>query len=177
MRKQNPFALALMLPALMASGTAWAAPGDTAVMTGTIQATVVAPSSIQPLDDLRFGQFFRPTANGNLTISTAGAATTTGGMVGLANATQIGTGRGAARFRINGDPNRAFKVDLPSSIDIFHGTASMRVSNFTNNVPSPRGILNAAGSFILLVGARLRVNANQAVGLYQGTYNLTVTYQ
>jgi spore coat protein U-like protein len=177
MLKRIPLALALSLPALAGHGTAWAAPGDTAVMTGTAQANVVAPTQIQPLDDLRFGQFYRPTANGNVTLSTAGAVTATGGMVGLTNAVQIGTGRGAARFRINGDANRDFRVDLPNQIDIFRGTASMRVSNFTHNVPPPRGNLGAAGSFILLVGARLRVNANQPVGLYQGTYVVTVTYQ
>lgn len=178
MSKPSPLALTLLLvPGLLAPAAAMAAPGDTAVLTGAIQASVVAPNSIQPIDDLRFGQFFRPTANGNITITPAGAVNTTGGMVGLTAVTQIGTGRGAATFQLNGDPNRAFRVDLPNFINIVNGAASMRVSNFTDNVPNPRGYLSASGTFLLRVGARLRVLANQPTGLYQGTYDLTVTYQ
>ncbi len=75
-----------------------------AVMTGTTQAQVVEPQAIQPVDDLRFGQFFQPTANGNLTITPSGGVTPTGGMVGMTNVTQIGTGRGPASFQLNGDP-------------------------------------------------------------------------
>lgn len=159
----------------LAYGTAHAAP---AKASGASQALVVAPGSVVPLDALRFGQFMRPTTAGTLTIDIAGAATATGGVAGNQNIIQVGTGRGPGRFLLRGSPNRQTDITLPASITIANGAATMTVNTLTANINGAGKLkLDPTGSAVLIVGARLNVAANQAVGPYSGTYTITVAFQ
>lgn len=157
--------------------------GSTAVLaadrdsrTGSSTAQIVAPLQVAALADLRFGRFFQPTSTGNLTISSLGLVIGTAGMAPAVTTPQNSGGRGPASFQVTGEAGRFFRAGLPGRIDIANGSATMRVSNFTTNVPS-RGIaLTSAGSFTMTVGARLQVAASQAVGNYSGTFDVTVSY-
>lgn len=177
MNRQNLWTLTLFAPAMLAPCAVHGASANSVTLQGTAQASVIQPAAITRIEDLRFGQFFQPVANGNLTVDVNGTVTPVAGMVGLIGTTQTGTGRGPARFLIEGDPNRAFTVTLPNRIDIAKGTDTIRVQNFTTNVPNPRGNLGTAGQFMLMVGARLQPRANQPVGTYSGTFTVTVAYQ
>ncbi len=171
-------ALALAFPAaLIAAGQAHANPTrDTAQGRG--RAVVVPPMGIVAVEDLRFGQFFRPASNGQVIVSETGTVTAQGGMTGMINTAQFGTGRGPGTFLVRGDPNRRFTVNLPNQIDITRGAATMRVFQFRSNVPNGIGArLDATGTFLMRVGARLQVRPNQAYGEYRGTFPMTVTYQ
>lgn len=167
--------LAALSLALFLPGVARAA-GETAQTSGSAQTTIVEPLQIVAIDDLRFGQFFQPTANGNLRIDIDGTVTGTGGMAGMYNVPQVGTGRGPATFRVYAEVGRSFTVDLPLSIDISNGAATMRVSQFRDNVPANGTVGDATGVFDVIVGARLRVLGGQAFGTYSGTYDITVAY-
>lgn len=171
-------ALALALPvAMLAAAQAQANP-TSATAQGSGRGVLVPPMGIVAVEDLRFGQFFRPLANGQVIVDENGTVTASGGMVGMINTTQFGTGRGAGTFLIRGDPNRRFTVSLPNQIDIVRGAATMRVFQFRSNVPNGLGArLDATGTFLMRVGARLQVRPNQAYGEYRGTYPMTVTYQ
>lgn len=84
--------------------------------------------------------------------------------------------RGPARFTVLGDPNRLFLVFAPNQILISNGSATMQVDRFRANTFFGLGRFNNVGSFDLYVGGRLNVGANQAVGQYSGTFNVTVLY-
>lgn len=163
-------AAAVLMPA-----TASAAPAQA---TGSAQAEVVLPGSIVPISALKFGQFIRPTAAGTLTISIASVVSATGGVSGLQNITQTGTGRGPGSFSMVGSPNRQTDITLPASATLSNGAQTMAVNNFTSNANGGGKIkLDAAGHGVVIVGARLNVAANQALGTYTGTYTVTVAFQ
>ena len=168
-------ALLLAAAAMLAPGVAYAAPAQA---TGSAQAIVVTPGSVVPLNALRFGQFLRPVTAGTMTIDIASAVTATGGVVGTNTITQVGTGRGPATFLLTGTPNRQTDIFLPTSITIANGAQTMTVNNFTANTNGGGKLkLNAAGSAVLIIGARLNVAANPAFGPYSGTYTITVAFQ
>lgn len=163
--------------ALATGGQAMAGPGDTFTTTGDAQVTVVEPIGIQPVAELRFGRIMRPTANGTMILSPTGAITETGGVTGQTNTPQAFNGRGPGAFAVFGDPNRRFVLFMPNFINISNGSSTMRVDQFTVN-PVVVGLrrFDANGYAPLIVGARLRVNANQTVGTYTGTYTVSVLY-
>lgn len=168
---------AIVVPAAMVLVIATPASAQSAAnQSGSGKAEVVAPLSIQPVLDLRFGRFYRPVSNGNLTVSPSGAVTGTGSMASEVSTPQATGGRGPGTFLIRGDPSRVFRISLPNRINITNGAATMRVSNFTSNVPSRGVALSSAGQFNITVGARLQVAGNQAVGAYSGRFPVTVTY-
>jgi len=163
----------LALALTVFSGAAHAAPGEmSADTTGSAVAQVVGPFQIAPIADLRFGSIMQPTAPGDVTISSAGVVTTT-----LSFSTVSGP-RGPAIFVVRGEPNRRFLVQLPTPIDISNGTSTMRVDQFRANTDaSGRVTFSSGGLYVLNVGGRLRVNANQEPGSYTGTFDVTVLYQ
>ena len=145
--------------------------------TGTSLAEVIEPSRLMKLADLRFGAFVRPSVASRLTIATNGTATGTNDIATSMNIAQPSTGRGQAIFRIDGTPNRFVIVHIPNNLTISNGSATMQVSNFTSNLPgnqTPR--LDTSGVFVLNLGGRLNVNANQAPGNYTGTLTITVLF-
>lgn len=162
--------------AVIACGVCWSSVAHADTRAGSARALVVASLQVAEIDNLRFGRFFQPTSAGNLTISATGTVTGTGGMSGAPATVQFSGGRGAGHFLVSGEPGRSFRVNLPNRIDISNGAATMRVSNFTDNVPSSGTNLSASGTFTIAVGARLQVAGAQAVGSYSGQYTLTVFY-
>lgn len=165
--------------AMLASGsTALAAPGDSLTVTGNGKVNIVEPVGIQPVAPLRFGRIIRPTAAGTLMVDQSGATTEGGGVTGNALSTpQLVNGRGPAAFAAFGDPNRRFILFLPNQINVANGAATMRVDQFNANT----GIFglrrfDSTGYAPLFVGARLTINANQQVGSYSGTFDVTILY-
>ena len=166
-------ALATAIAMAMLPATAHAAPGATEDQTtGAAVAQVIGPFQIAPIADLRFGSIMQPATPGNVTISSAGVVTTT-----LTFSATSGP-RGPAIFVITGEPNRRFLVQLPAPIDISNGTSTMRVDQFrANTAASGQVNFSSTGFYVLNVGGRLRVNANQEPGSYTGTFDVTVLYQ
>jgi hypothetical protein len=162
----------IVLAALAAPASAWAAPGGTSTMTGTASATLIQPITITAINPLRFGSMARPTTAGTVTVSTAGAVSTTGGMVGNTAIAQGSSGPQAGTFRVTGDPGRQFFVTLPTSATVTKTGASMTINLFTVGAltGSPVGTLDIA------VGGTLSVAAAQSVGTYSGTYQITASY-
>lgn len=161
------FALAL------ASVAAHAAPGATSAnTTGSATVQVVGMFEIAPIADLRFGAIVRPAANGKVTVGSDGSVTTT--LTFSATSGPVGP----AIFVVRGEPNRRFLTLLPGPITISNGTSTMTVDQFrSNTIPPGVANLSSTGIYILNVGGRLNVNANQEVGSYTGTFDVTVLYQ
>lgn len=165
-------ALAAFGASLPASESAFAAPGGTATMTGTASAQIITPISIVATAPLRFGVMAQPTAAGTVTVSTAGTVSTSGGMVGNTAIAQGSAGPQAGKFRVSGEPGRQFFVTLPPVATVSRSGSSMTITLFTVGAltGSPVGTLDIA------VGGTLAVGAAQSVGTYNGTYQITASY-
>jgi hypothetical protein len=165
-------ALIVLAAPLPAASPALAAPGGTATMTGTASATIITPITIVATAPLRFGVMARPTAAGTVTVSTAGVVTTSGGMVGNTAIAQGSSGPQAGKFRVSGEPGRQFFVTLPAAATVTRSGGSMTITLFTVGAltGSPVGTLDIA------VGGTLAVGAAQPIGTYNGTYQITASY-
>ena len=179
-RVRHERSVAAWIAALLAGGApgaALAAPGNSAVMPGSAQAVVVDPGRLVAREFLRFGSFTRPTAAGDITITPANVMITTGQLTANAAIPQAVNGRGPAEFDVYATSYRAFVTLISNNITISNGAATMQVRNFTGNIGVPRTSLDVNGYYRLKIGGTLKVNANQAVGTYSGTFNVTVIYQ
>lgn len=171
--------LAALAGLTLLPGAALAAPGDSATASGTAEASVLERFQIVNDDGLRFGSFSRPTTPGTLSVAVNGTLTGTAGMATTFGIPQTGT-RGPASFHLLGSRNRVVAVTLPTSFTISNGSATMTVDNLVRNASNNGNLdvrLNNAGYFLLLVGGRLNVGANQPGGTYSGSFDVTVTYQ
>ena len=160
--------LAIAVVILAFSGAAHAQ-----IVTETSQAAamIVAPLTITNTAGLHFGTIMRGTADGTVTVETDGDRTFTGGVT-LSPINPVHT---VATFTIEGEAGRAYTIDLPASINITGAGDPMAVATFVSD--PAEGSYNPVGvSTTLLVGATLSVAADQAAGLYTGTFDVSVNY-
>jgi spore coat protein U-like protein len=148
------------------------------------QAAIVEPLSLIKLADLNFGRMAaRPTA-GTVTVNPdTGACTVTGPILHTGGCRYAEfTGFGVRRMRV--------RIQLPTTITLTGpGGATMTANTLTlglapdlTRLPGSPGnpryeIGTNSGIFTFRIGARLNVGANQAPGVYNGTFNVTVIYQ
>lgn len=135
-------------------------------------ATIVTPITIAKTVDLNFGAIAPSTTAGMVTV---GYDNSISGSEGVALIPQLGT-HSSASFTVNGAANASFYVTLPSNamLTLVDGTETMTVSSFFH---SATGMLNETGVEVFNVEATLAVGANQLPGLYEGTFEVTVTYE
>ena len=167
----HPRGLLLGLAALFAPAPAHAAPVAPA-RNATSTVVIAPPASVRKMQDLNFA---------SLTVTTAGTAiidpntdgmTTTGGVLyvaGLYYAAQfeaVSPIKSVVIIRIPRDPITVTRVG---------GTETMTVSNWTLSGSSRRNVA-AHETIAFNVGGTLFVNANQAEGLYLGTFSVEVQY-
>ena len=161
---------------------------EVATGSGTSSAVVVAPLSLIKVQDLSFGKIVpRPTA-GTVTVNPdTGACVVTGAIL------QVGTCR-FAQFTGMGRRNLTIRFALPTTITLTTpGGATMTADTVTlgsspdltfiggngnglGNGNRRWAINPASGIFSFRIGAKLNVGANQAPGLYTGTFAVTVQY-
>lgn len=144
---------------------------NSATATANAAASIIGPLWIAKTADLNFGAIVPSSTAGTVVVGTDNSRTGTGGVTLIS---QLGT-HSAASFMVSGSKNKHFDVILPSNETLTRegGTETMTVSKFTENAPKK---LNHDGEAVFSVGATLAVVANQAGGLYKGTFNVTVTY-
>lgn len=127
------------------------------------------PLAIQKVYNLQFGSVAAGSIDGTVVMSPAGVRTASGGVT-LSNVNH-GT---AASFSVTGDSNATYAITLPASVVLSNGSNTMVVDTFTSE-PSGTGQLSS-GSQTLRVGATLHVAADQAPGSYEGTFEVSVSY-
>jgi hypothetical protein len=120
--------------------------------------------------DLAFGDIFTASRAGKVVLSPSGGRVATGGL--LLGSINPAT---AASFAVSGAPNTTYAILLPGSVTLTGPDGSMQVKDFTSSVDDS-GLLSAAGKQPFSVGATLHVAADQPVGVYRGTFAVTVTY-
>jgi hypothetical protein len=127
--------------------------------------TQVASTNAGTID---FGKVVPSAASGTITINADGTLTNAGGARYIPN-----SGATVATLSFSGEPNQNIQIDTPSSATIANGASTMTV-NF-NYPPLPTAI-GASGNVAMNYGGTLNVGANQAAGIYTGTYDIYVTY-
>jgi spore coat protein U-like protein len=165
-------------------GTACA---ETARAVATAQATVVAPLALVKVQDLQFGRIVARATAGTITINentgqcVVGGAIKESGTCQFASFSGMGSKNLSAHISISAlsnltGPGQAMVLD-----NIAIGTnATLALTGGSNGKGggAPRyAITSASGIFLLTVGGRLNVNANQAPGVYTGSISVTVQYQ
>jgi hypothetical protein len=172
--------------ALLASAAAMAVSVPAAAQSNTAsavaQGVIVRPLVFIRVQDLHFGRIVPGTTAGNVIVAPDGARTRTGGV------TLVGSDHQPARFAGDGAPNQQVRIRMvTNSISITGPGAPMSVNQFTIGSTPTNTVLSGtwsnftlggtAGIFNFPLGARLQVNANQAPGLYSGTFTIELQYQ
>ena len=146
--------------------------------TGNARAEIVAPIAVVENLSMNFGSVSGdsdPANNSTVVLTTAGAVTAS------ANAAVIpSSGARAALFDVTGAAGALYDITLPpdpAGVVITSGGNSMTVDNFVDSLGGSGTLSDPGGAESFNVGARLNINGNQAVGVYLGTYTVTVTYQ
>jgi hypothetical protein len=152
------------------------------VATAHTTAVIETPVIIVISADMDFGKIAYASAPGTVILSAASSATctTSGGLLHTGNC-QAATFDGKVRFLF------ALQVTLPAGNSITlvgPGGATMAVNDFTFR-PGPGLlnfganrflILNLDGSYTFYAGGTLHVAANQAPGVYNGTFQIQLNY-
>lgn len=168
---QKPITLAALGAALLAV-PAQAAPVSNS--DGTARVRILEPLAIFKVDDLDFGTIVTdPALPGVVTMPSDGSARVTAQVVGVP-----GDPGNRGRFTVVGDPGR--------EIIVTHSTPPQLVSTAGDTIPvmslvlngSPLRTLNSVdGVEQLYFGGSLWIAADQAEGLYEANFTVTVDYR
>ena len=185
--------LALAFGALVATPAAAANPPVS--VTGRARATVVAPLTLVWVQDLKFGKIVPRPLAGTVTVDqNTGVCTVTGpilevGKCQFAQFAGMGTKNMGARISLSSVVNLTgpgltmvldqIKLGTNSTISFAgNGNANGKGVGLTKGGNAERyTITTTSGIYLLNVGGRLTVNANQAPGVYNGSITVSVQYQ
>ncbi len=150
---------------------------------GRAEIAVLRTLSFIKIDDLDFGNIIAGPTAGTVTVSPFGVRTTTGPVTVVGGAFQ------QAQFGGRGAPNQNLAISMTTNTVTLRratGTQTMVADTFvigsTPTQPLTTTVRqfvigSATGVFQFGVGARLNVGANQAPGVYTGTFRITLVYQ
>ena len=173
-----------------------AAAGNTPISaTASARATVVAPLTLVWVQDLKFGRIVPRPQVGTVTVDqVTGACTVTGPIL------EVGKCQ-FAQFAGMGTKNMGARISLTSVVNLTGPGQAMvldQIALGTNSTISFAGNANAngkgvglikggnaerysittnSGIYLLNIGGRLTVNANQLPGVYNGSITVSVQYQ
>ncbi|MEQ1509944.1 MAG: DUF4402 domain-containing protein [Sphingopyxis sp.] len=147
---------------------------------GATETVVLRQLSFIRVDDMNFGDLIPGPTAGTVRLLPNGTRTRTGGV------TLVGSSHQPARFAGKGSFNQQVLISLSSNtIQLTGPGAPMTVSLFEigstptailTTTPRRFRITSASGIFAFPVGASLGVGANQAAGVYSGTFSITLNY-
>lgn len=135
-------------------------------------ATILQHLSLTKNVDLAFGGVITDVNGGTVLIPATSSATPS--YTGLP--TQLTATTSAAKFTANGQNGATFAITLPESTVISTGSNNMTVNNFVSSV-GISGVQLEGSEKMFYVGATLNIGTAQAAGTYNGTFNVTVTYE
>ena len=167
--KKRILALGCMAALLAFSSDAFAVTGHATATIGTaisISEEATTPASATG-GKLAFGHII-PSTGGTVTITPAGVVTQTGT---ITLTTQLL--KGPAQFKVTGDAGKSYNITLDASTTISSGSNSMNVTALNSDSSFT---LDGSGVSVFHVGGTLSVASGQAVGLYEGTFNVTAAY-
>lgn len=140
--------------------------------TAQASATILQHLSLTKNVDLAFGGVITDVNGGTVLIPATSSATPS--YTDLP--TQLTATTSAAKFTANGQNGATFAITLPESTVISTGSNNMTVNNFVSSV-GISGVQLEGSEKMFYVGATLNIGTAQAAGTYNGTFNVTVTYE
>ena len=168
-------ALGAMVALLVTSTVAIAAGEDTDLANSGAFAEIIAPIAIAHDVDMNFGSIV-PSAGGTVALPASATPTRVATGPTLGDPDDVA----AAKFTVTGEPDKTYSITLPGNADVeLDGPAlsdPMTVTNFISSPTVAAGGLLTAGTQTLYVGATLNVAADQDPGIYEGDFDVTVTY-
>ena len=138
-------------------------------ISGEARAQILTQITTATAGVLDFGKVVPTATAGTIVINENGTMTNTGGARYIPN-----SGAHVATLSFSGQPDQNILIDVPNSVTIANGANNMDVT-FTYPAALPNRI-GASGNASMNYGGTLAVDANQAPGIYSGTYNIQVTY-
>lgn len=120
-------------------------------------------------NDLRFGTFISPGSSGTVTVTHAGARSSTPGIT-----LRSGSAVTAASFTMTATNNWSYTINLPDTVVISSGGNTFNLTNFTCSAPLTGRLGSANNSLTFTVGATATINPNPQPGSYSGSFNVTV---
>lgn len=186
--------LAIMLAGALVPAAAVQA-RERAGVAATAQATIVAPLSVVKVQDISFGRIVARPAAGTVTVdSGTGQCMVTGAILDVGKCQFAAfAGMGGRNFSVRislGNTASLSGPGQPMVLDnIVIGTnssLSLAANGNSNGNAGGKGngngnqrysISSASGIFVVNIGGRLNVNANQAPGVYRGAIDITLQYQ
>jgi Domain of unknown function (DUF4402) len=157
---------------------------QTSTLGANANTVVVRPLSFVKDDDLEFGSIIRGTTAGTVVMAPNNVRTATGGVTLAPSVNR------PSRFAGFGSSGQQVQISMAANsitINRAGGGGSMTVDTFMigssptwqNITTAPRTftIGSATGVFNFALGATLRIGANQAPGLYSGTFTVILNYQ
>jgi Domain of unknown function (DUF4402) len=147
------------------------------------QVAIVERGTFFKVEDLHFGVVVPGSTAGTVVVAPNGTRTSTGGVTLAGNlhhpaefAGRKPAGNAPVRISVGSNTIQLTGPGAPMTVRLFNGNTNPGQFFITN----PRNFQvqgQANGAFELRVGATLDVNANQAPGLYTGTWTLTLDFQ
>lgn len=137
-----------------------------------VSATILQHLQVNKTTDLAFGGIITDEDGGTVVI----AANSSGSATYNGLPTQLPATTTAAFFTATGQADATFAIDLPTSITLTDGTNTMTVDDFMSSV-GIAGVQLTSGSREFYVGATLNIGSAQPAGVYNGNFDVTVTYE
>jgi len=141
-------------------------------------ANIVVPLTITKTADLCFGTMTSPTGGSTVLLQPNGniSVTYNGGNMVLLSQTPTPS---VAGYTVTGQTNTYYNIYLPASVTITNPSSNtMTIDGWltSENNNGTVGFLDGNGHDAFTLGGTLHVGGYQALGLYTGTFNVTVNY-
>ncbi len=163
-------ALIIAFAFISIQGTFTSQPSHATTTSGSATVEILQLIQISEVQGMDFGTIL--TNNGladTISLSTAGNLTAG------SSSSHSGSISRSGQFSANGTPNSTLSISFQDAL-LSGGGSTITVSNFTHNAGATP-TLDASGTLIFNVGADLTLSENQAVGVYSGSYQITINYQ
>lgn len=141
---------------------------NAATAQGTARAAILENVTVTQARELNFGAVVPGAAASNVAVNQAGVATCGAGLTCSGPTT-------SGQFNVTGSTGYTVTVASDASVSLTNGGGGTMTASLTPSAATL--LLSGAGTGSFTVAGSLGVGANQAVGNYVGTYNVTVNYQ
>ena len=155
---------ALALTGVVALGFG-ASAASAATATANARASILRQITVTKTADLDYATIVTGAAASTVIVAPCGARTCGVGLTCSGTAT-------AAAFSVIGTVGQVATVSVPATVTLTSGG-----NNMTSTLLSSAATLTLAATNSFNVGGTLAVGANQADGVYNGTFTVTVNYQ
>lgn len=164
----NKLKVALLGASAVVAFASTATQAQAATQTADARVTIIPAVQLAQNDVLDFGVIASSSTAGTVELPIGSNSRTCS-----AGVTCIGTAlRG--RFTVTGAANGyTVAITVPATATLTSGANTMTAAL----VPSIAGFTSVGAAEVFFVGGTLSVGANQAAGLYTGTYNVSANYQ